>query len=390
MPQLTVFNFSVKNQNNDAVDIYIDGYIVDSPSLEIMREYWGDETSVSYKSFRDSIPANTKTINLFVNSGGGHVGDAMAIRDYLADLEGKGVTVNREGRGIVASAATYLVMGKNSRLSENTLFMIHEVSGYAYGDVSSMENQVKAMRKFNDLIVNFYSRETGLSTTVISNMMKQETWLNAEESKAKGFVKDIGPKATLTNSISKDHWPFQNTAMLNTYNSFISNTNSNSDPMDTSKITDAISTGFNSLMEKLGLKDKAADENVKNAFTEFSTSITNALGEIKTPDDEAIKTLINNAIEEGLKNIGENEAFKTAVANSFKEVPKSITDAITAATKNSVSKTDFETGMSNLTQAVIDKIGGKTTGEETEKPDNKKKSGPKNRFEKAYRDYYEN
>jgi ATP-dependent protease ClpP protease subunit len=386
-PQLSVFNFSIKNQSDDTVDINVDGYIVDSPSLEMYRQYWGDETSVSYKSFRDSIPSNVKTINLIVNSGGGHVGDAMAIHDFLSSLENDGVTVNREGRGIVASAATYLVMGKNSRLSENCLFMIHEVSGFAYGDVSSMENQVKAMRKFNDLIVDFYARETGLTATVVGNMMKQETWLNATDAKEKGFVKSTGPKVNLTNQISKEHWPFQNTAMLNTYNNFFKN--SNPSEMDTTKITEAITNGFNSLMEKIGIKDKANDENVQNAFKEFSSSITNAIGEIK-PDEESVKTLVSNAVTESLKNIADNQSFKDAISNSLKEVPENFKNAIADATKNSVTKDDFKKGMTDLTNAVIEKIGGKSSGEGGEQnPGNKKKAVVKNRFAAAYEDYME-
>ena len=168
--QLSIFNYSIVNQNEGEIDIYVDGDIVDSPTLELYKEWFGDETSVSFKSLRDQIPANCKTLNLYVNSGGGHVGDAMAIHDYLVDLENKGVKVNRIGRGLVASAATYLVMGKNSTLSQNCLFMIHEVSGSAWGTVTEVENQVKTFRKFNDLIVDFYVGQTGLSATVIGTI----------------------------------------------------------------------------------------------------------------------------------------------------------------------------------------------------------------------------
>lgn len=365
-PQLSVFNFSIKNQNNDSVDIYVDGFIVDSPTLEVYQKYWGDETSVSYKSFRDSIPEGVKTVNLYVNSGGGHVGDAMAITDYLTELEGKGVTVNREGRGIVASAATYLVMGNNSKLSENCLFMIHEVSGYAYGDVTSMENQVKAMRKFNDMIINFYANETGLSATVIGNMMKAETWLTADEAVSKNFVKAKSNKVTLTNSIKAEQWPFTNTAMLNVYNSFISNTNSQE--MDTTKITDAITAGFNSLLETLGIKDKANDENVKNAFSGFSKNITDALASMTAPavpDTETVQNLVNTAVAEGMKNLAENEAFK---------------NAITEATKNTITKSDLTEAIKNLTDSLADKIGNKTNKEKEADGTEVIKNRKKNRF----------
>lgn len=382
-PQLSVFNFSVKNQSADSIDINVDGYIVDSPSLEFYKEYWGDNTSVSYKSFRDSIPDGVKTINLIVNSGGGHVGDAMAMHDYLDDLENKGVTVNREGRGIVASAATYLIMGKNSRMSENCLFMIHEVSGIAYGDVSSMENQVKAMRKFNDMIVDFYSRETGLSSTVIGNMMKAETWMNAEDAKAKGFVKETGPKATVTNSIRKEHWPFQNKAMLNTYNSFVTKKFNNQN-MDTSKITEAIQNGFNTLLEKMNLKDKATDENVKNALGDFSTSITNAVKE-GAQTEESIQKLVNTAVESAVKNIGENETIKNAITAAATEATKNAAkkEDIETAVKNLITKDDLKGAIDTMTAAVSDKLGNGTK-QPVGGNKNEGRKTPKNRFSGKY------
>lgn len=306
---LTVFDYSVKNQSEDSVEISVEGYIVDSPSQEIYQKYWGDETSVSYKSIKNQIPANVKSITIRVNSGGGHVGDAMAIHDHLAELEAKGVTVNRIGTGIVASAATYLVMGKNSTLTKNAMFMIHEVSGFAYGNVTQVENQARAMRKFNDRIENFYSEITGLSNTVIGNYMNKETWFTADEAKDKGFVANVGGEESFTNSIKEELWPFSNMAVLNHYNSFTKNS-----PDMKKEILDAITNGFNAMLEKIGLKDKANDENVKNAFTEFSNSIAEAIKEGGV-SDEALNTSVSNAVAEAIKNLGENEAFKTATQN---------------------------------------------------------------------------
>ncbi len=48
---LQIFNYQMVNQADGSVDIHIDGDIVDSPTQEIYRNFWGDETSVSFKSF---------------------------------------------------------------------------------------------------------------------------------------------------------------------------------------------------------------------------------------------------------------------------------------------------------------------------------------------------
>lgn len=218
---LQIFNYTVQNQSSDTVDVHVDGDIVDSPTKELLENFWGDQTSTSFKSFRDKVPAGVKTVNVFVNSPGGHCGDALAIHDYLKSLEAKGVKVNRLGRGIIASAGTYILMGKDSEMSANSYLMIHNVSGTCSGTVDQVENQVKAMRKFNDQIVNFYVNQTGLSKSEITGFMNQEKWFTAKEAKEKGFVKNVAGEAVFKNSIKADRWQFTNKAVLNAYNAAV-------------------------------------------------------------------------------------------------------------------------------------------------------------------------
>lgn len=223
--QFQAFQFTIQNTANDAVDIHIDGTIVDAETQSILKDWFGDDTSVSYKSFRDNLNSITaNTFNVYINSGGGLVTDAMAIHDLLIDLQDKGKTVNTIGRGIIASAATYILMaGKNASMSSNSWFMIHNVSGGIYGDVNMVENYAAMMRKFNNASADFYASATGLSRTVISNMMNAETWMTAQEAKDKGFIKNISGNAAFKQTISSEHWQYSNTAVLNSYNKQVKN-----------------------------------------------------------------------------------------------------------------------------------------------------------------------
>lgn len=218
--QFSAFSYKVVNKADEALDLYVDGIIVDAETQTILKNWFGDETSTSYKSFRDQVTAaNPKSINLFINSDGGMVNDAMAIHDFMVDLESKGVVVNRKVRGLAASAATFLAMGKNSSMSENSWLMIHNASGVAWGNVDDLERYASTARKINNSIVSFYSKKTGMSEKDIQDMMNKETWMNAEEAKSKGFIDSIDGKETFSNSIKPEHWPYSNTAVLNFYNS---------------------------------------------------------------------------------------------------------------------------------------------------------------------------
>lgn len=265
--QFQAFAYKVINQSEDTLDVFIDGIIVDAETQQILKDWFGDETSVSYKSFRDQVlNAKPKNINVYINSGGGMVTDAMAIHDFLVDQENKGVTVNRTGRGIIASAATYLLIGNNSSMSENSMFMIHNVSGGAYGDVNMLENYAASMRKFNDNIVNFYSKATGLSETVISNMMDKETWMTATEAKDKGFVKNVTGKVDFTNKIKPEHWPFEDTAVLNAYNSSVKVPSENKEEGEHKSFFSNLQNEFMKLFDSLkgavknGKEDKAFEK----------------------------------------------------------------------------------------------------------------------------------
>lgn len=217
-----VFNYTV-NSSDDQLDIHIDGQIVDAETQDIYEKWFGDETSVSFRSFRNQVESSTaRTINVYVNSGGGVVTDAMAIHDYLKNLQTQGKTVNTIGRGIVASAATYILMaGPKPEMTANSWFMIHNVSGFAWGDVNEVERQANILRQFNDRIRDFYANATGIRKEDITKMMNDEKWMTPEEAKNKGFISKVTGESLFANAINPDHWCFKNRDVLAAYNSCV-------------------------------------------------------------------------------------------------------------------------------------------------------------------------
>jgi ATP-dependent protease ClpP protease subunit len=340
MQPLPFFNFSCLNKGDETVDIYVDGYIVDAPTQEILRAYWGDETSVSYKSIRDQVlAAKPKTVNVYINSGGGQVVDAMAIHDFFIDLENKGTTINRYGRGIIASAATYLLMGKNSEISENSWFMIHNVSGGAWGDVNDIENAAKLMRKFNNQVRDLYAQYTGESADTIEKWMNEETWFTGKEAVDKKFVDKHSGEAEFKNAINPEQWLFNNTTVLNSYNSYTKN-NQNYPDMDMKKIgqmiTDAVKAAFNTGDKKItemkpeelqNMVTKAITDSVNGIADEINNTISTAIN-AALADKGAINAAIAQAITDSL---AENGGIATAIANSLK-------DYVTAEEVNKIKK----------------------------------------------------
>lgn len=357
---LQTFNFCIQNAAGDSLDIYIDGQIVDASTQQILKDWWGDETSVSFKSFRDQINASSARIfNIYINSPGGHVGDAMAIHDLIKDLQAKGKTVNTIGRGIIASAATYILMAGNSEMSKNSWFMIHNASGYAYGTVDEVENQARTLRKFNDAIRDFYASATGMRKEDISKMMNSETWMTADEAKEKGFVSKVSGETSFTNAIAAEQWNYSNLAVLNSYNSAVR-------PPREADMPSLIQNQF---------------EDMKKFFNDFAATIKNAISGVK-PAENGDQTSLVNSIAEAVSNsfasAGEqmeqsvneivNAAVKTAVENATKDLSTKVTNLETAKADADKKVKELEEANKGLEEEITNLKGGKSTSTTNEGP----------------------
>mgnify|MGYP000196157107 CR=1 FL=1 len=347
--QIEIFNYQiVKNAADNKAEIFVDGDIVDASTQEILQEYWGDTTSVSYKSFRNELlNCGFKNADVYVNSYGGHVGDAMAAHDLVVDLNGKGWNINTYGRGMVCSSATYLVMaGKNGgEVSANTSWLIHEVSGGMYGTVTEMENYVTMMRKFNDNIVKFYSDRTGMTTEVISNLMKKETWMIGQEIMDNGFVSKVTGAVDFQNTIPADRWPYSNKAVLNSYNKQIQNKND----MDIKTMIEELR---NELRAKFG--NKGSNGNAEELANAVADSVTKVLEEANTANATAVTDAVNTAVANAMSGEGFTNAVNAAVNAAKEGMMTEVKNLVADSVKGLVNESEFEKLVDNLAE----KLGG--------------------------------
>lgn len=382
--KLPVFNFTTQNTSNDTLDVFIDGVIVDAETENILKNYFGDETSISYKSFRNTVEqAKPKVMNVFVNCLGGHVGDGLAMHDYIQDLQSKGTVVNVTVRGWSASAGTYFQMAvpvANRFATQNSFGLIHNVSGGIYGSLREVQSYVNMMEKMNKNIVNLYVNNTKLSHQKVTDMMDAETVLSAEEMLNYGFVGNIINAAPVKNIVDASHFAFKNQAVMNAHK--ILNNFQTPIQME-NKVLDAIKNGFDALLEKLNLKDKANDENVKNAFTEFSTAISNAVKEGGV-SDETLKTTVSNAVAEAMKNLADNEVFKNATKN-FVTTEQIANMATKEDIKDVVTNQTLGDKLTEIKNEIVDAVGDKlgNGGNKNEKKEENKeevRKVPKNKY----------
>ena len=349
--QIVINKYSyVKNQSDtDTYDVFIDGDIVDADTQQWMA-YWGIDTSTSYKSFRDSIlNCGCNNINIHINSGGGMVSDALAMGDFIKEQRAAGKNIKTYGKGIIASAATYPLMaaGKDSHISKNAFFMIHNVSGGGYGTVDEMESIAKMMRKFNDCVRDEYAATTGKPKETISAWMNAETWFTGTEACDNGFVKNCtANENVLTNSISNEKWPFKNMAILNTINSSIKPLKNKG--MKKNTIINAIDQAFK--------KYFSGTTNLANAKPDdLKTAITDAIS--AQEDDDVDPATITNAVNAAMTG----DAFQTAITNGIKKLLEATDSPVNAAITTATNGLVKQEALDKVVKDITDKLGSSNT-----------------------------
>lgn len=143
--------------------------------------------------------AGNKHLDVYISSLGGVVAEALQIRQMF--VEHGDVTAHLQG--FVASAATIISTGaQDVRIGKYAMYMIHKSSsvheewGRMNADqlqeaIERLTKSQEALDQIDQILAAIYADRTGLTIAEISDMMKEETWMNATEAFEKGFVDSV-------------------------------------------------------------------------------------------------------------------------------------------------------------------------------------------------------
>lgn len=173
------WNF-IKNEETSETELIFNGPISS-------ETWWGDEITPAI--FRDELAKISGNLTVWLNSPGGDCFSASQIYTMLRNHNGK-ITVKIDG--IAASAASVVAMaGDETLITPTGMMMIHNPMTFASGNKSDMEKAIAVLEEVKESIINAYTRKTGLPRNKISELMDDETWMNAEKALQLGFVDGI-------------------------------------------------------------------------------------------------------------------------------------------------------------------------------------------------------
>ena len=170
----------MKNEAGAEHDLYLDGAIA--------QDSWFED-DVTPAAFQAELKQHTGDVTVWINSPGGDVFAAAQIYTMLRNHAGK-VTVKIHG--IAASAASVVAMaGDTTLISPVGMLMIHNPSTMAAGEKKDMEQAIAVLEEVKESILNAYVQKSHQSRETLSQLMSEETWMNAEKALELGLVDGI-------------------------------------------------------------------------------------------------------------------------------------------------------------------------------------------------------
>lgn len=157
-------------------DVFIYGEIT-----KYAWEEYGEVSSITFKEELDELGDDVEMINLYINSPGGSVFEAMAI---MAMLQRHPARIISHIDGLAASCASVIPMISDEiRMPANALMMIHHAWTFAWGNAAELRKSADEIERISQSMIQYYLDRAGdkLSESKLNEMLEEDTWLTAEE-----------------------------------------------------------------------------------------------------------------------------------------------------------------------------------------------------------------
>ena len=167
-----------KNEQEERT-LYLNGIIAGNGT------WYGD--NVTPAAFKEELHGSGENspVTVWIDSPGGDVFAAAEIYNALKEYKGH-VTIKIGS--IAASAASVIAMaGDVVLISPVGQIMIHNPWTFSIGDSEEMRRAAEMLDSVKESIINAYQLKTGLSRTVISHLMDDDKYMDANEAIEKGF-----------------------------------------------------------------------------------------------------------------------------------------------------------------------------------------------------------
>ena len=169
--------------------------------IKLIYEVIHDE---KYSAFRDTNDKKLEIV-LHVDSPGGCVKSVFKFVDFIQLIKKRNIRLRTIINGCAASAATIMaIVGDEREITAHSYAMIHELSSAVHGKYTQIKSYTKCLDFLHNKIIDIYHKyvrnnnennknenNKNENKQKIDEMLNRETWMDAHEYLAQGFVDKI-------------------------------------------------------------------------------------------------------------------------------------------------------------------------------------------------------
>jgi ATP-dependent protease ClpP protease subunit len=160
------------------------------------------ENEISAAMIREQLPENgTEPIAVKIHSEGGSVFEGFAIHDAFAAYQGpKALSIESSAFSIASFIACAF---DDVEISSNGYMMLHNPYAAVEGDDEDFARQSEMLGKLKSSMVSAYAQRSGKSEDEIKAILKNETYLNAQQAVEMGLAKRIAGQPVIGRAFAK-------------------------------------------------------------------------------------------------------------------------------------------------------------------------------------------
>ena len=154
-------------------------------------KWWGDETTaIDFDKALKEL-GDVDEITIRINSPGGEVASAIAIRTALMKHKAAKV-IDIEGQCCSAATLIACLPGAKVRIAKGSDYMIHRCSMGVRGNVNVIRSAMESMVNTDNAIADIYAEKTGKRDREgYLKLMDKTEWYDADGAIAEGFADEI-------------------------------------------------------------------------------------------------------------------------------------------------------------------------------------------------------
>lgn len=174
----------IQDVNND---IYFYAPVTQRSCFELKNKLM--DLDAKSKIFQVQYKIDPPPIHLHIQSEGGSLYHTLYIIDLIRKME---TPVYTYVDGFAASSASLMsVVGAKRYMTENSLILIHQLSGSESGKYNEMQDQMTNMRILMSIIRKIYLEYTKLDEDTLNALLQKDLWLESKTCLAYGLVDEI-------------------------------------------------------------------------------------------------------------------------------------------------------------------------------------------------------